>query len=201
MQLAALVCILAVIASFASAMPRFEGILVARGQSAALICLEDGRSKWCVPGDRIGGYELIKIDRVSEEVTLSNQNGETTRIRISTSTIGKVDITALKPVKALTALRDLDWKWIKSDANPMRQRPEPLPEWAVLAWETSGDDFRTDFLNFYRAHGWELSRVEGKPGGRVRMDFNPLQNPFEPRPATHPAKLRPMQFRDKPSDK
>ena len=74
-------------------------------------------------------------------------------------------------------------------------------EWAVLAWETSGEDFRTDFLNFYRAHGWELSRVEGKPGGRVRMDFDPLQNPFEPKPATHPAKLRPMQFRDKPSNK
>lgn len=174
----------------AAEMVRFDGIMIIRGKATVLVFLDDERNKWCAVGDKIGPYTVTEIKADEEKITLRDSEGSESQVRLSRSIIRKTGIYKSKSAPTLTDPKNLNWAWIRSDANPMRKQPEPLPEWAVLVWQSSGEDFRIGFKNYYRAHGWELSRVELKDETRSRQDFDPIDNPFDPPRIKDPSKMK-----------
>jgi len=49
----------------------------------------------------------------------------------------------------------LDWEWVDSEANPMRQTPVPL---TMSDWQKCRTDIeRNDLIELYRQHGWEVT--------------------------------------------
>jgi hypothetical protein len=51
------------------------------------------------------------------------------------------------------------------------------------------EDLKTDFRNYYRVHGWELTLVEAR-GDRMRQDVSPLINPSDPPVSKEAARQR-----------
>lgn len=153
-----------------------SGIMVVDRTPTALLKANDTAGKWYSVGDTIRNYRVRAIDISGGLVVLQDNEGRSFEILLPAEKISQI---AAEMPPRLTPAENLDWKWIRSEQNPMRKAPIPLPEWAVLAWEDGGEKFRIDFKNYYRAHGWEISNVQGKLGGRVRQDFAPLTNPSD----------------------
>lgn len=157
------------------------------GDSAIAHVTAGGVGTWCKAGDRFAGWTIVEIDRATSAVVVEAKNGMRKSVGIAGATIH--DSGPLHVPKQLVRPEALDWNWIRSDQNPMRRKPHSLPEWAVLAWKDLDEDIRIDFRNYYRAHGWELTRVE-VIGNRLRETIAPLQDPREPIPSPEEIRAR-----------
>ena len=159
-----------------------RGIIREDPRTIAYLLLSDGRGKWCAEGDVIGVYTLRTIHLEANEAVVEaagRPSRQTLSLVKPSPGEAKASPTGHGAGKLLPAA-DLDWSWIRSEANPMRKAPEPLPDWVALEWARIDDAVRKDFQNFSRRHGWELVRVLALPNGRIRQSISPLRNPAEP---------------------
>lgn len=138
-----------------------------------------GTSRWCAVGDRVGEYKVLDIRYAQAEVVLTNTR---------TKEVVTIPVQGLPPqpesakLGALIPVEQLDWAWIRSDQNFMRDKPESPPHSAIVAWQTASEDFKIGLRNFYRKHGWELTRMELRADGRAHVSISPLRNPSIPLP-------------------
>ena len=150
------------------------------GQSVwATIEHPKGTSKWCTVGDRVGDYKVLEIRYANAEVVLTNTR---------TKEVVTIPVQGLPPQpgqakqSALIPVEQLNWAWIKSDRNFMRAKPESPPHSAIVEWQTASEEFRTALRNYYRQHGWELTRMELRVDGRAHVSISPLHDPSIPLP-------------------
>lgn len=172
-----LVLLAAFACAAAAAEVRVKGLVSSGGLRPANLSAEDGPSRWCREGDSFSGFVVAAINATAGSVSIVAPDGKRSELRLEQSLITGSDRARI-PTKLLQP-DALDWAWIRSDANPMRRAPQPLPEWAVRAWADLDEDLRNDFRNYYRVHGWELTLVEAR-GDRLRQDVSPLINPSDP---------------------
>lgn len=174
-------CVLALAAS-ASVEPahiQSHGMFM-EGQSIwATIEHPKGTSKWCTVGDRVGDYKVVEIKYAKAEVVLTNTR---------TQEVLTIPVQGLPPhpgqasQSGLIPVEQLDWAWIRSDQNFMRAKPESPPHRAIVEWQTASEEFKTALRNFYRQHGWELTRMELRADGRAHVSISPLHDPSIPLP-------------------
>jgi hypothetical protein len=154
-----------------------KGIISSGELLLANLASEGGPSRWCKEGDSFSGFMVAAINATAGTILIVAPDGKQSELRLEQPLITGPD-PARMPTKLLQP-DALNWAWIRSDANPMRRAPHPLPEWAVRAWADLDEDLRNDFRNYYRVHGWELTLVEAR-GDRMRQDVSPLVNPSDP---------------------
>lgn len=179
--------LMAFAAGTAAADVSVKGFIATGDLRLANLAAEGGPSRWCREGDSFSGFVVVKIDATAGLVSLVSPDGKQSTLRLEASLITGGD-QPRAPAKLLQPA-SLDWNWIRSDANPMRRAPHPLPEWAVRAWADLDEDLKTDFRNYYRVHGWELTLVEAR-GDRMRQDVSPLINPSDPPVSQEAARQR-----------
>lgn len=154
--------------------------LIMEGQSVwAAVEHPKGTSKWCTVGDRVGDYKVVEIRYAKAEVVLTNTR---------TEEVLTIPVQGLPPQPeqarqgGLIPVEELDWAWIRSDQNFMRAKPESPSHSAIVEWQTASEDFKTALRNFYRQHGWELTRMELRADGRAHVSISPLHDPSIPLP-------------------
>lgn len=167
----------------------FNGFLSTGKQIIVSLTLPDGRTTWCAKGDSIGEYEVVDINLESESVTVTDAKGQRMMIRISGTNIQTTADQIAKKTEIIPAEK-LNWNWIRSDANPMRREPKPLPVWVATDWANLDENLRNDYRNYYRTHGWELVRVELSPTGKLRQSIYPVKNPFDRTPSREEVRSR-----------
>ena len=156
---------------------KVKGVISSGDLLLANLSSEGGPSRWCKEGDSFSGFVVAAINATAGSVSIVAPDGKRSELRLEPSLITGSDRARIST--KLLQPDALDWAWIRSDANPMRRAPQPLPEWAVRAWAELDEDLRNDFRNYYRVHGWELTLVEAR-GDRMRQDVSPLLNPSDP---------------------
>ncbi len=136
--------------------------------------------RWYDIADDVDGRRIEAIGK--DSVTLkSNDTGETFVLKVRPVTIHQSSEDRLVRRPLLEASQ-VDWNWIRSDANPMRKKPESLPPWAQFGWNDLPEHIRIDFRNYYRSHGWDLTKVDSRPElGTSRYSIGPLENPSDPK--------------------
>ncbi len=138
-----------------------------------------GTSKWCTVGDRVGDYKVVEIRYAKAEVVLTNTRTQeilTIPVQGLPPQSGRVGQSGLIPVE------QLNWAWIRSNQNFMREKPESPPHKAIVEWQTASEEFKTALRNYYRQHGWELTRMELRADGRAHVSISPLHDPSIPLP-------------------
>ena len=156
---------------------KLKGVISSGDLLLANLSSEGGPSRWCREGDSFSGFVVAAINAAAGTVSILASDGKRSELQLEESLITGPDRARIST--KLLQPDALDWAWIRSDANPMRRAPHPLPEWAVRAWAELDEDLRNDFRNYYRVHGWELTLVEAR-GDRMRQDVSPLINPSDP---------------------
>lgn len=138
-----------------------------------------GTSRWCTVGHQVGEFKVLEIRYAQAEVVVTNTR---------TKEVVTIPVQGLPPqpekatVSALIPVEQLDWAWIRSDQNFMRDKPESPPHSAIVAWQTASEEFKIALRNFYRKHGWELTRMELRADGRAHVSISPLRDPSIPLP-------------------
>lgn len=138
-----------------------------------------GTSKWCTVGDRVGDYRVLEIRYANAEIVLTNTR---------TKEVLTVPVQGLPPLAGQTGqgglipVEQLNWAWIRSNQNFMREKPESPPHKAIVEWQTASEEFKTALRNYYRQHGWELTRMELRADGRAHVSISPLHDPSIPLP-------------------
>jgi hypothetical protein len=84
---------------------------------------------------------------------------------------------------------DLDWDWIKSDQNPMRERPTNPVDREFNKWPSMNQAEKDAFIELYRQCGFEVSVVTDNKG--VGMVSHRLQPPAGDAGATENQKPSP----------
>jgi hypothetical protein len=166
-----------------------HGIAVIGGEKIAYLSTRAAQGTWLKQGDRLGGWRLVSIDQDSASAVVAGEDGSSETLRAEASLVPDSGVARPPGQKKVLAPESLDWHWIRSAKNPMRDAPEPLPTWVIRAWDTLTEDLRTDFRNYYRAHGWELSSITVK-GDRMTQSVDPLPNPYEPKPTAEEVRRR-----------
>ncbi len=156
--------------------PVINGLMVAGKDNLAAIQIGGSAPKWCAAGDAVGGYTVKAVNVPANSVLLVDRAGKEWAINLATAKV--IDDTKARRV-ALLALEALDWKWIKSDANPMKKLPEDLPEWAAFNWKSLSEDTKMEFRNYYRSHGFDLA-VEVKNPRIIHVSCPRLVDPSTP---------------------
>ena len=138
-----------------------------------------GTSKWCAVGDRVGDYKVVEIRYAKAEVVLTNIR---TQEVLTISVQGLPHQSGQTSQGGLIPVEQLNWAWIRSDQNFMRTKPESPPHSAIVERQTASEEFRTALRNYYRQHGWELTRMELRADGRAHVSISPLHDPSIPLP-------------------
>lgn len=164
-----------------------RGLVTLKEGSIAHLSAGSGQGQWCREGDTFEGWTLTSIQAGNSRVFLTTKDGSTRTIVLQSTSIAH---GAPKPANGqLLDPASLDWAWIRSDRNPMRDAPEPLPMSVIQTWAGLDEDLKTEFRNYYRAHGWELTGVEVR-GERSHQSVSPLRNPHEPAPSAEDVRKR-----------
>jgi hypothetical protein len=162
---------------------RLHGIVVTDEGSIAALTLSDGSYKWCSVGQTIGDYKVLEIKQNASAVVVIDGAKQIHTLPVQRGNILKTDTSPnAQQSPGLIPLDQLNWAWIKSDENFMRKQPEPLPDWAIKEWIKGDENFRIEMKNYYRTHGWDITRVEVSPKGRERQSISPLRDPSIPSP-------------------
>jgi hypothetical protein len=138
-----------------------------------------GLSRWCAIGDSVGDYRVMEISYAKAEVVLAHHR---TKAVITVPVLGLPPQAGQARQSALIPVEQLNWAWIRSEANFMREKPESPPHSAIVERQTASDEFKIALKNFYRQHGWELTRMEIRPNGGARVSISPLHDPSIPLP-------------------
>jgi len=138
-----------------------------------------GTSRWCTVGERVGDYQVVEIRYAKAEVVLMNTR---TQEVLTIPVLGLPPQPGQARQSGLIPVEQLDWAWIRSDQNFMRTKPESPPHSAIVEWQTASEEFKTALRNFYRQHGWELTRMELRADGRAHVSISPLRDPSIPPP-------------------
>ncbi|MBK8856747.1 MAG: hypothetical protein IPN11_03435 [Opitutaceae bacterium] len=138
-----------------------------------------GTSRWRVVGDSVGDYKVVEISYAKAQVVLAHHK---TKEVITIPVLGLAPQAGPTAKSSLIPVEQLNWAWIRSDANFMREKPESPPHSAIVEWQTASDEFKIALRNFYRQHGWELTRMELRPNGGAHVSISPLHDPSIPLP-------------------
>lgn len=122
-----------------------------------------------------GRTDPVSINRI----LVVDQSGAEREIGLKRTPISHAEN---RPEKKPIGVHQLDWTWIKSDSNPMKDTAEVLPDWALKNWNSLSDDVKMDFQNRYRSHGWDFSVTQIAPN-RIHVSNTRLIDPNIP-PAT-----------------
>ena len=136
----------------------------------------DGQERWCREGDLFSEYKIKSIDPKFDQAIVVYKTGSEHTLRLTNTPISEAKN---KLSKKLIAADQLNWPWIKSEANPMKRTAEVLPDWVLKNWDSLSDDVKTDFRNKYRQHGWDFT-VNVVTPDRVRVSNTRLIDPNIP---------------------
>ena len=136
----------------------------------------EGQERWCREGDLFSEYKIKSIDPKFDQVIVVYKTGSEHTLRLKNTPISEAKN---KLSKKLIAADQLNWPWIKSEANPMKRTAEVLPDWVLKNWDSLSDDVKTDFRNKYRQHGWDFTVTVVTPD-RVRVSNTRLIDPNIP---------------------
>jgi hypothetical protein len=164
--------------------PTLFGVIGDNENKRAWLGVDIKNSRWHREGSLSGGYEIVEIQTQKGYVVVRKPGQQ--NITIWLSGMGGPS----EPESTLIPLEELDWAWIKSDQNPMKNAPRPLPEWIVLSWKQMRERARIDIYNYYRVHGWNLVQVEVKEDGRILQGMDPLADPTQPQPTMEEVRRR-----------
>lgn len=172
---------LGVTAGQASA-PVIHGVVVEGKTAFVSIRDRDGDSgpAWVEVGKRWDSYTILEVSRTAESVRLLSHDGTMIEVPV---TKGPNNGSLPAGAGLLVPLDKLDWKWIKSDANPMRKQPTPLPVEVALAWKDLSERAQYAWISYYRAHGFALS-FHSDPEG-LRVSLRVIRQPGVPRDTTN----------------
>ena len=126
--------------------------------------------------DLFSEYKIKSIDPKFDQAIVVYKTGSEHTLRLTNTPISKANN---KLSKKLIAADQLNWPWIKSEANPMKRTAEVLPDWVLKNWDSLSDDVKTDFRNKYRQHGWDFT-VNVVTPDRVRVSNTRLIDPNIP---------------------
>jgi hypothetical protein len=80
-------------------------------------------------------------------------------------------------------IEQLDWKWIRSDANPMRREAPALPYEIASGWDALSADERLRIENHHRLHGWTINVAKrGERPFVTRARIKDARSPRQARP-------------------
>lgn len=112
------------------------------------------------------GYAVIRGSGTDQKITLEKQ------------IVSKLKGPQQDFYETKTAARSLDWRWIKSDENPMKKRAFDLPPEIVLKWNILSDSEKEKIRDYYWRHGFDLT-VEVKPQ-TIHVDYSRIRDPSVP---------------------
>ncbi|MDX2152998.1 MAG: hypothetical protein SFV54_19805 [Bryobacteraceae bacterium] len=112
-------------------------------------------------GRSAGAATAPKLHRLS---SLPPSEAEMARAR-ATPTI--VLDTYPEPARTIRT-DDLDFAWIESDANPMKQQPVYPVGGEMLKWPSRTPEQKAEFLDLYRNCGWDMTVVTTNKGVSLR---------------------------------
>lgn len=138
-----------------------------------------GTSRWCAVGDFAGDYKVMEISYAKAEVVLANSR---TKETVTIPVLGLPPQAEQAKRSSLIPVEKLNWAWIRSEANFMREKPESPPHSTIVEWQNASEEFKIALRNFYRQHGWELTRMEVRADGREHVSISPLHDPSIPLP-------------------
>jgi hypothetical protein len=157
--------------------PALHGIVLIGSVAYAAVEYPSGRSAWYVVGDRVQEF-TVKAIHNSSVVLIEVKS----RSELSIPLVGLPIPEASSKATEIIPEADLDWKWIRSEKNFMRDKPESPPYSAIVEWQTASDAYKVALRNFYRKHGWDITRMEARPDGSAHASIKPLHDPAVPLP-------------------
>lgn len=155
----------------------YHGAVVISDEVFVALAAADCAPKWCRLGDNYQGLKFVEISSDFSEIICLNNRNE----RLSLS-LSRAELVELRPASAtapLIGLEQLDWKWIRSEANPMKNEAPDLPFEKAITWKDWPEQDRIILRNYYRKHGWDL--VVEVSESRIKVERRPLYDPREPR--------------------
>lgn len=167
-----------------SPLPVLYGVMGREATKRAWLGPTLGESRWHAEGARVGAYVLQTIAVEKGLVTVLGPDQAVVEITLS----GVGGQYQLGPI--LIAAEDLDWAWIRSDENPMRDKPETLSDGMITDWVQGNPSSRVAIRNHYRRMGWDVVFIEVKDDGRIHASIAPLRNPLEPQPTREEIRAR-----------
>jgi hypothetical protein len=128
---------------------QLRGIVTMEAERYVSLSSASGQSGWLKVGQqfdlhvvkeiRPASIILVGPDRREREIPLA---------AAPTKPLGATD--------GLMPIEQLDWTWIRSDANPMRREAPDLPYEIASGWNALSADERIRIENYYRLHGWTI---------------------------------------------
>jgi hypothetical protein len=164
-------------------LPNVEGVMRMGATPYAFLSLpgpERWESGWLRPGQWWEGFMLVDISATSTRVTVQDTSGQQLELGFYRAIKPVATPAPVPPVVGLVPLADLDWDWIRSEANGMRDQVTKLPLAVAMLWPTLDEQVRVRITNHYRVRGIDL-RVEHGDGyigvthGRLRDPKVPVQ--------------------------
>jgi hypothetical protein len=146
------------------------------------------RSGWVKVGDAWRGWSVTDVSVSGDWVDVKHERGALRRLILASSRIAGPKEESPSG-ESLLAPADLDWAWIHSPENEMRDSIIELPADIAISWESMPESERTKIRNFYRRRGIDAG-VE-KKGNVIRVYHRRLTEP-NARP-NDPAQLKPIE--------
>jgi len=109
-------------------------------------------------------------------VKLADESGNITEAPIVSKPIHYLKESKL-PTEKLMPLEQLDWAWINSDENEMRNAIVNLPPEIAIHWLQLDPDDRIKLQNYYRIRGFELGVVFSKNGKGIHVTHERIRDP------------------------
>jgi len=195
-----------VVAACVAKEPRFVGYEVLGDVTFVRLEATGQPSRWVKVGEPYGDYVTERLDRAADVLHLRTRDGEkreakltvariregrsdANRVRFpapSASASGRPAVKAVEvysvypPGDAPRSEEGLDWAWIESKANPMRQLPlQPsIREQERLAQRSEAE--KEELVELYRQSGWHVTITHDSAG--VGISYRKITPPGRPEP-------------------
>lgn len=133
-------------------------------------------SPWLTIGESWESHKIIGFAENLSSVKLADKSGHITNAPIVSKPIHYLKENS-HPKEKLIPLEQLDWAWINSDENEMRNTIVNLPLEITILWLHLDPDDRIKLQNYYRLRGVELGVAFNKNGKRIHVTQERIRDP------------------------
>ena len=170
--------------------PQLSGLVQMDGSVyASLMSKTDpgARSGWIKVGGTWADMTLERVSMTEGTALLRSSSGESFIVRLSSTRTQPEARNAAREEK-LVPLEALDWAWIRSEANEMRDRIVEIPDDVALVWQSMPEAERIRIQNYYRLRGIDAG-VERR-GNIIHVRHQRIPDPHAPKPDS--SQLKPV---------
>lgn len=177
----------------------FRGYYFLRAKPYVSLQREE-QHQWVEVGGVFFGYTVLSLDSEGKTVTLRDRNGLESKLGVSSLPatnlhgpkkvsasfaerfarplgLGKGEIRPTEIIEVFPSqdtprkVADLNWEWIRSEKNPMREKAALPMGLEAAAWAEMNNQQKTDLVELFRQHGWALTGVITNKG----IDFHAIR--------------------------